>query len=408
MEVVIEKRLQDNELYRDNFESAKKNNSKKLEKLNTPVEKIRQPVRNTVQTQSQDHVEMYKANAEVYTNTQRSFDRTDVQSVKDKSVHSTSDDSSVYNLAIRIREKIQKDNNINLVGKMNPKEFSKDGYKILKNQIPHLQNASTVDIVAVLRKSIIYNKNDIVAITKPYGLPSHGGPGIAHSVGDFVNDIIPNNTLYPVHRLDKETTGVMILAKSIGMAELLTEHFVYKHDVVKKYLVITKNIPEIEMGQIDIPILEGTVDGRARMALRPYNTPELHAVTEKRSPGQTAVTRYKVLSKGSHCALLECMPLTGKKHQVRVHLAFGLNCPILGDHKYAHLHKMAPMRLHPDILEMLKISQSGVRHLAMHLHARSIMIPNFSNGQAVFVSAPLPPHFVRNLNDLKLKLPPHT
>ncbi|XP_052767276.1 pseudouridylate synthase RPUSD4, mitochondrial-like [Mya arenaria] len=316
-------------------------------------------------------------------------------------------DNSAYKEAMRIREKIYKDNKINLIGKMNPTEVDKDGNRILTNQVPQLERASEWDIVSILRKSIIYNDNDIVAITKPYGLPSHEGPGVTNCVGHFLDKIVPKTNLIAVHRLEKETTGVMVFAKTEAMADVLTEHFVRKRDIVKKYFAITKNIPAQSSGEIDIPLAEGTVDGKVRMTLRPYHTYELDGISKKRQHGVKAVTRYRTLDVGDGHALLECYALTGKKHQIRVHLAFGLNCPILGDHKYAHLNKIAPMRLHPDMLKMLKISQSGVRKLAMHLHARSLVIPGVVDGRNLFISAPMPPHFVRNMKDLKLKLPPH-
>ncbi|XP_045186357.2 uncharacterized protein LOC123544342 [Mercenaria mercenaria] len=313
---------------------------------------------------------------------------------------------TAYDVSMKIRAESDKKRGSNLVGKFDPQTYDSKGFRILKDQVPHFENVPSIDVLSVLRKSIIFDRNDIVAISKPYGLSSHDGPGVFHSVGNLIDRLIPRTQLFPVHRLDKETTGVMLFAKTEEMANRLSECFLHR-EIKKKYLVITKNIPEMQSGEIDIPITEGTVEGKVRMCLRPYNSPELNAVTKKRQPGTEAITRYRVLDQGKKCALLECFPITGKKHQIRVHLALGLNCPILGDHKYSHINKIAPMKLHPEILERLKIQQSKVRYLAMHLHARSIMIPEFLNGRNLFISAPLPPHFVRNMKDLKLNLPPH-
>ena len=312
--------------------------------------------------------------------------------------------NSAYDAAMKIRKEKESSKHINLYGEMMPKEFDSKGFKILRNQVPHFDNAPSLDVRNVLRKSILYQKDDIIAINKPYGLPMHDGPGVIHSVSDFLDSIIPRTQLYPVHRLDKETTGVMLFAKTESMAKELRDMF-SERKVTKRYLAITKNIPKRVSGEIDIPLSEVTLDGKAKLTLKPHSSPDLKPVMPKGGEGTEAVTRYRILDSGERIALLECMPLTGKKHQIRVHLANGLDCPILGDHKYAHFNKLAPMRLHPSILELLNIQQTKVRHLALHLHARSIMIPKFLNGRNLYVSAWLPPHFIKNLKSLKLKLP---
>lgn len=326
---------------------------------------------------------------------------------KSKNKNFSSESSqSVLDASMKIRKELEKERGSNLIGTYDPKEYDSEGFRILKNQVPHFHNAPSIDVINVLRRSIVYDDNDILALSKPYGIPSFDGPANTHSIGNFLNEIIPNTQLLPVHRLDKETTGVILFAKTKEMQERLKRRF-YTREIVKKYLVITKNIPDMPNGEIDIPIAEGTVEGRERMCLRPYDNPEFRAIAKKRQPGQIAITKYNVLDQGQKCALLECFPLTGKKHQIRVHLAFGLNCPILGDHKYSHINKISPMKLHPEILHKLRIRQTKVRYLAMHLHARSIAIPEFLDGKNLFIKAPVPPHFVRNMRDLKLKFPKH-
>src|SRR4051812_6915158 len=107
--------------------------------------------------------------------------------------------------------------------------------------------------------------------------------------------------------------------------------------------------------------------------------------------GKRAVTKYKVLCQRGNAALLEVEPETGLRHQIRVHLGFGLRCPILGDHKYSHLDKMMPQKLPADMLLSLNIRQAKVRTVPMHLHARHIMIPEMgADGKNIFVHCPLP------------------
>ncbi|CAL4066621.1 unnamed protein product, partial [Meganyctiphanes norvegica] len=124
-------------------------------------------------------------------------------------------------------------------------------------------------------------------------------------------------------------------------------------------------------GILDIPIAEGMIEGRRRMALRP----NVKGFKNPRGASKLAITKYKVLSSVNSSSLIEVVPVTGVKHQIRVHLGFGLATPVLGDHKYSHLKKIAPQRLGGDILEHLQMPQSRVRKLPMFLHAKSIFIP---------------------------------
>ncbi|KAK2166706.1 hypothetical protein NP493_1293g01033 [Ridgeia piscesae] len=180
-----------------------------------------------------------------------------------------------------------------------------------------------------------------------------------------------------------------------------------KREVVKRYWVITKGVPNPLEGVIDIPMAEAEVEGKYRMALRPNYTSETKLLmrSSHKVKKREAVTNYRVLDSHQSTALVECQPESGVKHQIRCHLAFGLNTPILGDHKYSHYSKIAPQKLYPDILQRLGVRQAKVRHLPMHLHAVNVILPEFNNGHNVFISARLPRHFVQNMKWLKLKVP---
>ncbi|XP_052824848.1 uncharacterized protein LOC106873813 isoform X2 [Octopus bimaculoides] len=256
-----------------------------------------------------------------------------------------------------------------------------------------------------LRKENV--RDDIVAINKPYGLSSHGGPGVHVSLADLLPElaakIYHKGTLHLIHRLDKETTGVLLLARTAEMAAVLHKMF-REQEVIKKYWAITKGVPNPDIGIIDIPIAEGSIDGKSRMVLKPDYTEETRLVMKKSSVKRfEAVTRYKVLCKSYESALVECQPKTGVKHQVRVHLAFGLNTPIIGDHKYSHINKLAPQRLFPEILQRLNVRQSKVRYIPMHLHSKIIILPQLLDGKNLFIKADLPYHFRKNMKSLKLK-----
>ncbi|KAJ8312677.1 hypothetical protein KUTeg_010050 [Tegillarca granosa] len=162
----------------------------------------------------------------------------------------------------------------------------------------------------------------------------------------------------------------------------------------------------LNLRRIVIPMVEGSVDGKRRMVLRP-DTAENEDVklVMKKSSIETheAITNYKILKSKNTTALLECRPETGVKHQIRVHLAWGLGTPILGDHKYTYINKIVPQKLTSEMLQRLGIRQSKARYVPMHLHAKSILIPEFMNGQNLSVSCRLPPHFEENMKRLKLK-----
>jgi 23S rRNA-/tRNA-specific pseudouridylate synthase len=290
------------------------------------------------------------------------------------------------------------------------------GFRILEDQTVDVQRLTEDDLINVIRDSIIYEDEQVLVIDKPYGLPSHGGPGVHHSVGKLLPSLAAKmdrsgrlDNLHLVHRLDKETTGVMILAKSLQLAEYLLTMF-KKRQVVKNYWLITKGVPDPAEGIIDIQMGEGTVGNMYRMELRPKYPADMRQalrVPGGAGVGQTfdAITNYRVLSTHGSAALVECTPETGVKHQIRCHMAFGLNTPILGDHKYSHYTKIVPQRLYPDMLQQLGIRQAKARHVPMHLHAKAVVLPEFRNGRNLFLSARLPKHFVQNMKWLKLTPP---
>lgn len=119
-----------------------------------------------------------------------------------------------------------------------------------------------------------------------------------------------------------------------------------------------------------------------------------------------AVTQYRVLSSTVSSALLELQPVTGIKHQLRVHLSFGLDCPILGDHKYSDWNRLAPQKLSLGTLKKLGLPQSKARHIPLHLHARQLILPALgSRKEELSLVCKLPRYFVRSLSRLGLKMP---
>jgi len=173
---------------------------------------------------------------------------------------------------------------------------------------------------------ILYEDADLVVVNKPRGLVVHPAPG--HYTGTLVNALLHhcrdlsgiNGVLRPgiVHRIDKDTSGLLVVAKNdrahIGLAEQLKNH-----TVNRKYVAIVHGVIAHEMGTIDAPI------GRD-----PKNRQQMAVVFENSKP---AVTHFAVLERFKEFTLVECKLETGRTHQIRVHMKY-IGHPLAGDPKY--------------------------------------------------------------------------
>jgi 23S rRNA pseudouridine1911/1915/1917 synthase len=222
---------------------------------------------------------------------------------------------------------------------------------------------------------ILYRDADIVAIDKPAGMVVHPAAGNTH--GTLVNALLAHfpqvasvggeNRAGIVHRLDKETSGAILVALSEAARLHLMAQFAAR-TVHKRYLALVDGAPDTLNGVINAPIGRDPAQ-RKRMAILPANR-----------GGREAISHFQVLERFAQHTLLEVLPQTGRTHQIRVHLAF-IGCPIVGDSVYG--------RRKPT----LKLG----RHF---LHAESIVFRNLA-GEQVRVQAPLPPELARILTALR-------
>ena len=172
-----------------------------------------------------------------------------------------------------------------------------------------------------LRKCIIHNDSDIVVFNKPAGLAVQGGTGIKKSIDKMVAALFPYDKTSLVHRLDRETSGLLVVAKNQKAAQELAKQFQSKV-AHKEYLALLQGTVANKSGVIDNYVIKGRVFPDSASA-------------PKDSHPQRAITEYKVLGEAS--GLLTWVlfsPKTGRTHQLRLHSAYSLHAPIVGDDLY--------------------------------------------------------------------------
>ena len=222
-----------------------------------------------------------------------------------------------------------------------------------------------------LNLDIIYEDEYLMVVNKPRGLVVHPGAGtseptlvsgLLHHCGDKLSDIGGHDRPGIVHRIDKDTTGVLVVCKNDMAHKSLAEQL-KEHSITRKYEAIVYNNFTQEEGTVDAPIGRSPVD-RKKMAVEPKN-------------GKRAVTHYKVLSHLNHQVNhIECQLETGRTHQIRVHMA-SIRHPLLGDTIYGPKNDM------------------GLT--GQCLHARVLGFVHPRTGEYVEFEAPLPEYFQKLL-----------
>ncbi len=187
----------------------------------------------------------------------------------------------------------------------------------------------TLSDLEVLRKCIIHNDDDIVVFNKPAGLAVQGGTGIKKSVDKMAAAMFPYDKISLVHRLDRETSGVLVVAKNQRAAQVLAQAFQSK-TAHKEYLALLNGDVRPDSGVIDNYMVRGDV----------YDSPTRVDGGAGQRP-QRAITQYRVLTRaGGHLSWVLFSPKTGRTHQLRVHSAVTLHAPIVGDELYGRAKKM--------------------------------------------------------------------
>lgn len=180
------------------------------------------------------------------------------------------------------------------------------------------------DEIALVRGMVIEQDDSLLALNKPSGLSSQGGRIKAHTLDELLYAFVKPSGAKPqlVHRLDRDTSGVILAARSQPAASFFGKAMIAQK-FSKTYLALIAAPPEPRGGVIEAPLRREEIGREAYMRVCPADHPD----------AQTASTRYRTLAVGPGAALIECSPKTGRMHQIRVHLA-SLGLPIIGDARY--------------------------------------------------------------------------
>lgn len=230
-------------------------------------------------------------------------------------------------------------------------------------------NAENIDI------DVIYEDQDIIVVDKAKGMVVHPAAGnysgtlvnaLMHRNKDSLSDI--NGVIRPgiVHRIDKDTSGVLVIAKNNNSHEKLSAIF-KKHDIKRTYLAVVEGIINEEKGRIEAPVGRHNAD-RKKMSVN-LNT------------GRDAITHFKVLERFRDSTYVEVTLETGRTHQIRVHMAY-IGHPVMGDEVYGKKRK-------------------GLEFKGQALHATLLGFKHPSTGENVEFHSPLPEYFSRLLGELR-------
>lgn len=266
------------------------------------------------------------------------------------------------------------------------KQIKVDGKKAESNlklaagqeiRVPPLDNEKAQNNVGFVSKSdaefikskVIFKDENIIILNKPSGLAVQGGTNTERHIDGMLEALKFEYEEKPklVHRIDKDTSGILVLARNRKYAEILTKAF-REHNLKKTYLLLSFKCPKSLNGEVKAP---------------------LEKINEKMQvveDGKKAITVYNVLDNaGGKFSLIEAEPLTGRTHQIRAHMEY-LGCPIVGDDKYFGNERIKPTNL----------------NTKLHLHAYKIDLSAIYNKKLV-AKAPMPDYFKQDISFLGLE-----
>jgi len=261
-----------------------------------------------------------------------------------------------------------------------------------------------------IRDMTLIDDRDLMVLNKPFGLAVQGGSGTKVHLDGMLASLANERGDRPVlvHRLDRDTSGVLLIAKTRKMAADLGEIF-RSRSATKIYWAMVEGVPRPAQGRISLYLAKGEAMGDNRP---PRELKGRHGVEERRDiekmrvakhgddDAQHSLTYYATVDKlAPRLAWLSMKPLTGRTHQLRAH-AEAIGCPIVGDPKYGHGQEDAYRRADPN-----RNLPTGVEN-KLHLLARRLILPH-PKGGILDVTAPLPPHMKKSWDMLGFDVHQH-
>ena len=244
----------------------------------------------------------------------------------------------------------------------------------------------------LIQSCVIYRDDHVIAINKPHGLPTQGGSKQTRHVDGLSEALRFGYEEKPrlVHRLDKDTSGVLLLARTRAAASALTAAI--RHRAARKiYWAVVAGVPtpylgEIKYGLVKAPGHGARGEGEKMLCVHPR---EIDA-----TPGaKRAVTQYATLYRvAGRAAWVAMEPITGRTHQLRAHMS-GIGHPIIGDGKYGGSGQ-------ENLGDGWGAQLGGIISKSLHLHARSMTIEHPQTRKPLTVTAPLPPHMADTFDTL--------
>lgn len=231
--------------------------------------------------------------------------------------------------------------------------------------------ASVVD-QDLIERAILFEDDDVLVLNKPFGLAVQGGSGTTRHLDGMLAGMVERFGDRPrlVHRLDRDTTGVLLVAKTRDAASKLGRVF-QTRSAAKTYWALVKGVPKPPQGKIEAALVKaaGPDGDRVRKAEPGEQREAMHATTH-----------YSVIERVAHkVSWVSLKPVTGRQHQLRAHMHM-IGNPVVGDNKYEGDQVMIDSGIEPKL----------------HLHARRLQIPHPRPGQPrIDVTAPLPPHMLK-------------
>jgi 23S rRNA pseudouridine955/2504/2580 synthase len=241
--------------------------------------------------------------------------------------------------------------------------------QVIHDRVEQRPKPAPIQTSRKLEDAILYMDKHLIVLNKPAGLATQGGSGLKEHVDGMLDQLSFEKTIRPklVHRLDRDTSGVLLIARTAQAAAGLSRALASR-DASKVYWALVKGVPKQKHGIVKAALAKEGMRGKG----------ERMTVSED-DDAKFALTEYAVMGQaGQEFAWVAARPVTGRTHQIRVHFA-SLGTPIVGDFKYGGVDAKG----------------KGTIADKLHLLARSIDIARPDGGR-LQVTAPLPPHMLKS------------